>query len=641
MAYANKYKTYFKRENFDFEILIQKLDYVGDLEELTILQDAIRLNSLFDGYFSTIVKQNIEIEILNDKTDFYQLEELLINEEKQFKVILNAYDKNNDNTKIILFDGYLEVNNSEQQYLDNSTISIQGTNYLSKLEIESLDDLISYDTIHVIELFHKILSKTTKELPINVNVQLWPFLGNRSVCTFDNMHVESELYIKNQIETESPLAIIESFLKSFGAYIYLYNNQWYIDRYEDIYVTGKTYYQYQYPNTTSTVTSYTEPVKDIYTALFRDKSQTISYIAGLKEINVKLNQKPYESLIYNKWENSTYTTDVKPMPIFRKWEYVTDITVSPFYFEKGINKGIVVHYNNDQHDKGIYTGFAIDTPSVNTLNFNFKGYIENEWMNTQRYKEQEVSIRYVLYNNIIDSKPQKYFYIDNGVWKSSDSEKVNEITIKGDNFSNAQNLYEFTDTFNINDVRDDLDLNESNLIIGFLPIKIKTKDGYEGWNFRTYYQNDSYIGDLLISTSSNTQESNLVKAKLNDNFTNIEDVDLDIFSTDDFSYKNETISDYGTGTIHRNTLYTDKNDVSKKLQHHLIISKYKLFNKTRKVLKGKIIDKVNLLKPFNFFKNSDDGNVYILGSYTFYPLLQEYDVELLEYDNTTDVNLIQ
>ena len=75
----------------------------------------------------------------------------------------------------------------------------------------------------------------------------------------------------------------------------------------------------------------------------------------------------------------------------------------------------------------------------------------------------------------------------------------------------------------------------------------------------------------------------------------------------------------------------------------LMKNKFQLYNRTRE----KIASNVSVLEhfcPFALFEDeyqSDSGEYkqFVMGSFTWHPITEVLSVELVEYDNTTEVNL--
>lgn len=72
-------------------------------------------------------------------------------------------------------------------------------------------------------------------------------------------------------------------------------------------------------------------------------------------------------------------------------------------------------------------------------------------------------------------------------------------------------------------------------------------------------------------------------------------------------------------------------------------NKFKLYNKTREKLSGTIINR-EMLRPFQLIEDSLQvestiKKKFVLGASSFKPISGELSLTLVEYDNTTDINL--
>lgn len=78
---------------------------------------------------------------------------------------------------------------------------------------------------------------------------------------------------------------------------------------------------------------------------------------------------------------------------------------------------------------------------------------------------------------------------------------------------------------------------------------------------------------------------------------------------------------------------------------HILENKFQLYNRSRqKITSG--IKTINHIKPFSLYedeKQSDSGTFkqFVLTSFTWKPISEELEIELTEYDNTSDVSLIE
>lgn len=72
----------------------------------------------------------------------------------------------------------------------------------------------------------------------------------------------------------------------------------------------------------------------------------------------------------------------------------------------------------------------------------------------------------------------------------------------------------------------------------------------------------------------------------------------------------------------------------------ILMNKWKLYIKSRFKLVG-TVKSLNALSLFQLFEDSKQSDApFVLTSFTYKVLSDMYDVELKEYDNTTDINLV-
>lgn len=72
----------------------------------------------------------------------------------------------------------------------------------------------------------------------------------------------------------------------------------------------------------------------------------------------------------------------------------------------------------------------------------------------------------------------------------------------------------------------------------------------------------------------------------------------------------------------------------------LLINKLQLTNKSRQKITSSVFSKQRL-KPFQMFIDSKQNNKpFILGGFQYSPMENSYEIQLYEYDNTTNINLL-
>ena len=112
---------------------------------------------------------------------------------------------------------------------------------------------------------------------------------------------------------------------------------------------------------------------------------------------------------------------------------------------------------------------------------------------------------------------------------------------------------------------------------------------------------------------------------------------MDLFDVDSFNYRNRLLTtdgfddrtiEWGTGS--------DWQVIPKKLLQFI----FRLYNVSRQKIQMTYQSSA-LFWPLHRFVDSKQSNkTFVLGSDTFYPDKDEHEVELLEWDGTTTINLI-
>ena len=195
------------------DIYIQEDDWGGGITEVTIARDSISINYLFKGWEDPIIGQNATFDIVNDKADFFTLMELLTATERQFKIIIEE----DDPTGMILFEGFLACENTEQRYLQKSRIRLVGSSYMSKLQYVDAPTIEYLETDSFINIIIDCLSQTGSTDDVRINCHLYATgdtLGTTNTL-FNLCGVNTEIFWLNNVDRDSALEIIRKILVAF------------------------------------------------------------------------------------------------------------------------------------------------------------------------------------------------------------------------------------------------------------------------------------------------------------------------------------------------------------------------------------------------------------------------------------------
>jgi len=298
MSYSDKYILHFGGGNgFIGTIHIQKDEFVGTPITLKLDKSGIKINYNFQDWFNPIINQTCSLSIINDASNFYEYEDLMELDEKEFKIIVNASDAYNNN--IELFNGFINSETIETRYLQKSTFKLTGSNYITKLTNVHPPLVDTKQKIPFINIINQAISQTGRDVSIYILNRLEPSTSMADNQTlFNYTGVDTEIFWDNNVTRQNSYDILESSLMPFDSYLFPWNGAFYIVRYADAWRSDGSMNYVAYSNKTDytpqsagNIISLYEPSSDINDHLIIDRSQTLSRITVLKTIDVKLYQK--------------------------------------------------------------------------------------------------------------------------------------------------------------------------------------------------------------------------------------------------------------------------------------------------------------------------------------------------------------
>jgi hypothetical protein len=338
MAYATKYYLeHFSNAGIPYTLQLQKDGFVGTPERLKLVKGGLVINYDLKAWEESIMTLVVQLQILNDASNWYAYEDLFTLEDKEFKLIIDA-SYNAENKRI--FDGWINSSPVNQKYINNSTINLSGSNFIQKMDKVSppilyTKDASEGDCINFINLVNSSLQLTGKYDDIMVNCRLEPSLGaiNNTSTLFNRAGINPQLFFDDNQNKTSGLDIVESILKPFNCYLYWWGGDWYIERYKDLFPTGyaKKYvkynwdvsYGYDTPGTYSLQTdpSFNLPVDHTDGSMvFTGSSQTMSMIPGLEFLEIELKESPILNLTINDFSGiKNHLWPYLQFPPFRGW----------------------------------------------------------------------------------------------------------------------------------------------------------------------------------------------------------------------------------------------------------------------------------------------------------------------------------
>lgn len=312
MALTEKYYIeHSSNGGVEYRVSIKKEGYVGDPRRLYLIgNNGLDIDYKMENWFKPIVGQSCSLTILNDASNWYELEDLATLDEREFYIVVDA---TLGSDHITLFEGFVQSDVVTQKYLENSSIELIASNLVSKLSdiYPSIIDTPGKESI--INVINQTLKLTGKNDEIYVNNKLDPsgitITNNRS-C-FNVCGVDTEAFWEDNVKKTPGLDIINEILTSFDSYLYWYDKKWYIQRYADIWPTDSSKHwinyhpdvSYVYDTDASSISipesSINMPISSFTNAAFVGKTQQISMIPGLRYLEIQMKNEPYLNLTTN------------------------------------------------------------------------------------------------------------------------------------------------------------------------------------------------------------------------------------------------------------------------------------------------------------------------------------------------------
>lgn len=663
-------------------INIYKRGYAGAVSILMITDDSYSITREFEDWNDHIIGQTLSFAIINNSLNYFDFIELMKAKEKEYFVeVVHGYQT----VYTSLFNGFINVELTTQKYLHMQAINIVASSYLKKLEYAKPASIEVLQNKTFIDIILECLASTGSESNIRVNVSYVPeedVLSMSAGQTFLNKTgVYTELFWENNIERKSSFEIIESICKTFLLYLYWWDGCWYLEQESDLWNETKYYVQYNQGtsygvDSVGTVVEEFNPIRLVKSLLFSEMSQVLSCLPGVRKNSVKLDLKEYLNLVVNDFANipSIQTTPLAgDHPPLREWRKYRPMTTSPidwadggksFLTIKNSIKKLIPSYSGDFEDirdKGLYTTFKIFAETGANLYISFKyGF--------KRFNPASTAVN--LSDFIFDFNWGLCIEDGNGIanahlhkneqgkpgyvagewdWRVTYNTPVTTNTVvDGNDFDKPNKICQISETINLSRVYGlNLDINQT-FVLWIGTEKILKKDS----NY-AFINDEVYFGDVEVTISEEVKEANLIEGEVNEDYLTEQSFDLDLADVKSLNYKNGILR--GTDLLERTEKWFALNSPPtrpvldwfhfyKAKQGHTTRQRLTgtvVYKEYTTVLPGPVVYRDRILRPFTLFTEDKQSNLkYVLTGWKFLPKHQKYVVQLDEYDNTTDVNII-
>lgn len=665
MAYNLRYYIPWESRTNKGFVYIYQLDSAEPSEGLILALDGIAINNNFSDWNEPIIQQNAQITIVNNKPDFFDLLPLLTSEEREYKVKIVQTSPSENN----LFEGYLNSDTIEQTYLENSLIRLVASNFIGKLQYISPPSIEILRTQSIIDTISDTLKLTGGDSSILVNMTLCPSGATKqSNNTALNLTAhETEVFWKNNIERDSGEEMLKKLLKPFDAYIYWWNGNWYIERYDDLwnypqsYVRYRTDVSYGYGNYGTNINRY-DPSADIWSLTHINRDQALTIIPGLNKIEIKLNTEEYNSLADNFWnpiiDSSSETALPYPYGTWLHWkEKIWEFggfDVFSYYTNSGEYNGISNTFKRinapisegpigaqDPRTHGAWTSFRMTVPDSGLGNTELR--LKWKWTpdlvsysGGNTFKTTTFKLGYLIEIRNHESTGGLYLKYDtnSGRWYTTGSRitGLNTVNVDGSTFEYPY-VKEMTANIPILDISTSAFSSlegDYAMVFSVCPTN-STASG--AWSMIT----TEYFGDVTIQASQPKQD-NLITGTISNKFLNKKTIDLDLFDIDTFNYRNGLWTFAGAAQKLTGYWYDDTS-VYDTLCDKLLKGKFELYQKSRQSISS-TVRTTGYLKPLSAWYDSHQSDKkFILVGYNYIPTRNEYQCVWNEFDNDTSINL--
>jgi hypothetical protein len=693
MAYGLRYQSDFYNtppfETF-VSVKIYKKDYTDSVVD-DVRTSQVEIQSNYQDDNTPIIGSGAKVVIKANSDDMTFLEDLLLSYERQFMCTIEYGGQ-------IVFRGYSICDLNERQLLPYAEITMQFTDYLHRLEEHFPVSLKKVtEKANVFSLVNEILTLTNLDLPLFVNSTLFETtMSNGSTDSFLNqILVQNAQFFTDAFTYDNIYDAINKCLQPFSAFLYYYNEQWIIERQEDITRTGN-WVKYTGLTPSSVASLKQEYNKQNGDWEYVDCSQVIEYNSGLHTLILELRDKKYDSLIFNDYTADMETT-VGLFPVgyehfptagqlnYRKWyanEDLSELEVGVGYqdmntwikytsapsgsiYEKGLYYNFAIQFNKEMF--GDSSGGVLGRPSI--LNIDYKMSTQDAMTDIER-----VQLRFLLR---LDGGPFSDWWVDLG--QSNQHGQMiylyPPVGWPGDVDQNSTDPAMWLTYNNIIDVKDNHQLDWSIMksinttsmmcyvwgglndaynslweALGFPEFQRFTIIFLPAWyslnsSVNNPYWHDfvtNYLGDVTVALTVE-DINNKIEYHLNENFVRTDTVELYLFDLPNINYSNGLMlptEDSETDEIGLYTrLWTSENSTTPAPLYEVFAKcKFRKYGRTIHRLKGKILTD-NVLKIFSVLtddtipsETSGGTNMlFLLNGFTWDLINATYDIEAEEY----------
>ena len=655
MAYGERYTLNWDGPTGESGIIyIYEEDYADSSgsEVLRLSRGSLEIRRSLPNWESHIQRTNCSFSIVNNNTDWYDLLPLMTSEESKYRVKVIS----NPSFPETVFEGFMNTRMVNQPMMNYADLQLTASGFLRKLEYIRIPDIETLQTMSLIDIIDTCLRATGAEYNIRVLCSMYErfhtLSGNQTL--FNTTAIYTEVYWETNVDRTNALEVLEGILRTFRCYLYWREDYWYIEQYEDVRWSAATFIEYTtgvsygYADTAgSAFINRSSNIYDIFSLDQEGGSQSLSVIPGNREVEIKLQQKQFSNLFLNDLTDSADISSGVPEPNLRTWERWADtmswsnagmswLNISNSIYRTGYENpgGVPSVY------RGLYTKFAITVGADTSLTIKFKFGCSPAVVGSGFAADPgRWDFTFYYYLRWADSGGPPYdFLIYNGVaeeWQvfssSSESGIMQTHLVNGSQFDPDLWTYEGDITIPVGDITTFTGGDRT------LVFCMGTELVEDTLTTNTDPLNWCYYGDFFAAISEEP-DINTIRGDINSGFLNKLNLSLDIFDVGSLNYKNGLLTEADSDV--RTISWGDGSDWQP-IAEKMLQSIFRLYQISRQKIAMVFKTGTTNMHPLHPFYDSKQSNLpFVMGSDTFYPDKEERHVELLEFDNTSDITLI-
>jgi hypothetical protein len=696
MAYGKKYHTTVWNKGLgQITVDIYRKNYSGTVDPLTIAKEGVSITVDTVDYFETIASTSVDIDIINDKTDFYELDPLFSTSDLEHYIVIYT-------ATVVLFRGFIPCDVTEQAWLPKGTITISATCNLNRLDEYTPTLLETKGTYSLLEIMQHCLSFTNmeisgSELPVYVNCSLREITKTTGTSTcFDQTWADSDIFYEDSTTLRDCKTVMEYILGAFDCIIYYYNDGWYIERWKDLagYAEVKTYIKYW----ESTVTLVEDDIPaSLYPQVGKgldvfciEQSQRISYSPGLKSVEVTLDETLRLNLVDYYYDDIVTTKGIDSVelitPTYGYWEAVLE---SDIYTETGHYLDNMTNYVtlvDTWSGRGLlngrvvwmYTDYYADAlrRTVNGIFAKVKIHM-NEQDSTNPTEDVTTTITVACTMKLSDAYVTEYgasikedpswfkfwfrFFLryDDGTghpkwikYNTTNSEyelvTLDNMTAGGYDMPIIKQSVLYTEFTNKTEFYTDVTVSVSLgnaihtvvgdnpvFVLGILPIAVTDSN----WNHEDELPNlallSSTFGDIYVTANTDVDD-NVVTGSITSDFVTVEEDTMYLYDSSNFSISNGL---YTNADRDHTVSWKDSfSSIYLPLSKHFIQDRFQIYNVVRRHIISDVMA-YRFLKPFEMMDGNLLNKVFCVNGYKYIVDSDRYEsIKLSEYVNDDDVS---